>query len=110
MLSAVEGLELATPLFGSYVVPIGNCGAGRAVCRTAPGHGGRGCLVRPPERSLVPRNGGRRQHPVWRDSAILDAFNPAYAVAFLSEQGVIGLAVPGAVFLSVTGAEVFCGV
>lgn len=36
---------------------------------------------------------------------IFRAFNPAYAVSFLSTHGVIGLVTLGAVFLAVTGAE-----
>jgi KUP system potassium uptake protein len=36
---------------------------------------------------------------------ILHAFNPIYAISFLSSHGVIGLVTLGAVFLAVTGAE-----
>ena len=36
---------------------------------------------------------------------VLAAVNPAYAVTFLAHQGVASLAILGAVFLSVTGAE-----
>ena len=40
-----------------------------------------------------------------RDPQILLAFNPVYAVSFLSGHGMIGLITLGAVFLAVTGAE-----
>jgi KUP system potassium uptake protein len=39
------------------------------------------------------------------DPGVLNAFNPAYAVAFLATHGTIGLVTLGAVFLAVTGAE-----
>src|SRR5262249_27441309 len=40
-----------------------------------------------------------------RDPEVLLAFNPIYAVEFLTGHGVIGLITLGAVFLAVTGAE-----
>ena len=63
VLSAVEGLKLATPAFEPFVIPLEPRDPRRAVQRAEPRHrGGRG-LVRADHRDLVRRLGGRRAHP-----------------------------------------------
>lgn len=42
---------------------------------------------------------------IFDDPSVLAAINPAYGVAFLATNGLVGLTVLGLVFLSVTGAE-----
>jgi KUP system potassium uptake protein len=105
VLGAIEGLEVATPLFQPYVVPIAA-----------------GILV---GLFLIQRYGTHRVGGmfgpvmviwfltlaglgiVWiaRLPAVLAAFDPRHAVAFFADNGFIGFVVLGAVFLVVTGGE-----
>jgi KUP system potassium uptake protein len=105
VLSAVEGLEVATPLFRPYVVPI-----------TV------GILV---ALFVIQKYGTHRVGGlfgpivivwfvtiatlgvVWivREPGVLGAFDPRHAVTFFETNGLTGFAVLGAVFLVVTGGE-----
>jgi KUP system potassium uptake protein len=105
VLSAIEGLKIATPAFEHYIVPltivilvalfaVQSTGTAKVasffgpimvlwfVCIAIPG--------------IVAVAG---------DPEVLFALNPIYGVQFLASHGVIGLATLGAVFLAVTGAE-----
>jgi KUP system potassium uptake protein len=105
VLSAVEGLKIVTPAFDPYIMPITT---GIIIGLF---------LVQSRGTALVAAFFGPitlvwfaaiaaagllhiSDHP-----GILHAFNPVYAVLFLSDHGVIGLVTLGAVFLAVTGAE-----
>jgi len=105
VLSAVEGLELAAPAMKHYVLPL--------------------TIVILLALFAVQRRGTARVASffgpvmlVWfvtiavagamhirDDLAVFAAINPAYAVAFVSTHGHIGLIALGAVFLAVTGGE-----
>jgi len=105
VLGAVEGLEVVTPLFNSYVVPI--------------------TVVILIGLFAIQRFGthrvGRLFGPiviVWfvviaalgvmwigRAPEVLGAFDPSHAFAFFAVNGYMGFAVLGAVFLVVTGGE-----
>jgi KUP system potassium uptake protein len=105
VLSAVEGLNVATPVFEPYVVPV-------AVAIL--------CVVFGIQRYGTHRV-GRLFGPVmvlwfltlavlgisWivREPVVLTAVDPAHAVAFFRANGLHGFAVLGAVFLVVTGGE-----
>jgi KUP system potassium uptake protein len=105
VLGAVEGVEIATPAFSHYVVPItigillllfmvqrfGTSKVGRAF--------GPITLV------WFLLIGGLGLAEILRAPGILAAINPWYAVRFFGEHGFVGFAALGAVFLSVTGAE-----
>jgi KUP system potassium uptake protein len=105
VLSAVEGLEVATPIFKHYIVPVtiviliilfkvqkaGTEKVGRVfgpvmvvwfVCIAIAGI--RGVTLAP---------------------AVMKAFNPAYGIAFFRANGTTGFVVLGAVFLVLTGGE-----
>ena len=91
VLSAVEGLKLATPMLGPYVVPITLAILIGPLRRAEPGHRpGRG-LLRPRHAVLV-RDPGRdrpaphRRRPERRDGASI----PHYAVMFfVNHSGVV---------------------
>ncbi len=105
VLGAIEGLEVATPLFQPYVVPV--------------------TVVILVGLFLIQRYGTHRVGGlfgpvmviwfvvlaalgiVWivRFPAVLGAFDPRHAVRFFGSNGFIGFAVLGAVFLVVTGGE-----
>jgi KUP system potassium uptake protein len=105
VLSAVEGLQVATPLFEPYVVPL-------AVVIVI------GIFV---IQQFGTHKVGRMFGPVmvlwfvtiatmgvsWivREPAVLGAIDPRHAVWFFRDNGLTGFAVLGAVFLVVTGGE-----
>jgi KUP system potassium uptake protein len=105
VLSAIEGIKLATAAFDPYVVPLTVlilvvlfAVQSRGTARVAAFFGPVMCLwfvviaV-----AAVPQI---LQHP-----EVLQALNPVYAVTFVIHHGLIGLVTLGAVFLAVTGAE-----
>jgi KUP system potassium uptake protein len=105
VLSAIEGLKIATPAFDPYIVPMTIAVLvvlfavqSRGTAKVAAFFGPIMVLW-----FTVIAAGGIAQ--VATRPEILLAFNPLYAVAFLWGHGVIGLVTLGAVFLAVTGAE-----
>jgi KUP system potassium uptake protein len=105
VLSAVEGLKLATPAFDPYVLPLSL--AILIGLFTVQSHGtARVATFFGPITAfwfLVMALGGL-SHLV-ENPGILAAFNPAHGIAFLLTHGTAGLLALGAVFLAVTGAE-----
>jgi KUP system potassium uptake protein len=105
VLSAIEGMKLATAALDPYVVPLTVvillalfAVQSRGTARVAALFGPLMCLwfvviaV-----AAIP--------PVIRHPEVLPAFNPLHAISFMIHHGVIGLVTLGAVFLAVTGAE-----
>src|SRR5204863_3150071 len=105
VLSAVEGLKLATPAFEPYVVPLTIiilialfAVQSRGTAQVAAFFGPITLLW-----FIAIAIAG-----VWHiaaDPSVLAAFNPIHGVRFLAGHGMIGLITLGAVFLAVTGAE-----
>ena len=105
VLSALEGLDIATPGFAPYVLPVS------VVILIAL------FAIQPQGTARI----GRAFGPImalwfmtiavlgiWgiaRHPSVLAAINPRYAVAYLLSGGAVGFLVLGAVFLCVTGAE-----
>jgi KUP system potassium uptake protein len=105
VLSAVEGLEVATPAFASFVVPLTVvilfglfAVQSRGTARVAAWFGPITLVwfiaIAVAGISYVAQN-----------PRVLLAFSPVYGVSFLAGHGIIGLATLGAVFLAVTGSE-----
>jgi KUP system potassium uptake protein len=105
VLSAVEGLEVATPTFKPYVVPItiGILIALFAIQR----HGTAkvGVSFGPITTLWFLVIAALGVAAIVRRPEVLAAVSPAYAVAYLYQHGVTGFLSLGAVFLAVTGAE-----
>ncbi|PWT91357.1 MAG: potassium transporter Kup [Proteobacteria bacterium] len=105
VLSAIEGLKVATPHLDPYIVPLTVvilvllfAVQSRGTARVAIFFGPImvlwfGAIAVP---GLVQTAG---------NPSVLLAFNPAHAVGFLARHGFIGILTLGAVFLAVTGAE-----
>lgn len=105
VLSAIEGLHVATPLFDPYVVPVaigilvalfvfqnrGTTGVGRVF--------GPVTIIWFVAIALV------GIHQIARVPEVLGAINPLQAIQFFSRNGGSGFVVLGAVFLAVTGGE-----
>jgi KUP system potassium uptake protein len=105
VLSAVEGLKVATPALEAYVVPltivilIGLFAVQyRGTARVAAFFGPITLVW------FLTLAAGGIIH-VAQNPDVLGAFNPLYGVSFMLSHGVIGFLTLGAVFLAVTGAE-----
>lgn len=105
VLSAVEGLKVASPVFEPYVVPLSlgllvglyavqSSGTGRVAAWFGPV-----MLAWFVALALI------GLFHIADDPAILNALNPGMAVWFMASHGAIGFTVLGSVFLAVTGAE-----
>src|SRR5713101_3852846 len=105
VLSAVEGLKVATPAFDPYIVPltvvvlvalfaVQSRGTAKVAAFFGPITAVWFVCIAIPGFVFVVSN-----------LEVLLAFNPVYAVEFLVSHGMIGLITLGAVFLAVTGAE-----
>jgi len=105
VLSAIEGLDVATPAFEPYVVPLTivillvlfafqSRGTAKVAALFGP------IMVVWFVAIAIPGL-------MWiaADPGILSAFNPFHGVFFLIHHGIVGLFTLGAVFLAVTGAE-----
>ena len=105
VLSAIEGVKIATPAFDHYVVPLTVlilvflfAVQSRGTASVAAWFG--------PIMSIwfiVIGIGGLRH--LFAAPEVLAAFNPLYGVSFLLSHGIVGFITLGAVFLAVTGAE-----
>ena len=105
VLSAVEGLDTATPVFHPYIVPITLAVLVALFVAQSRGSARIGVLFGPVMLAwfaLLATAGAERllAHP-----AVLLGLDPRRAVGFLVTHGFVSLAVLGSAFLSVTGAE-----
>ena len=105
VLSAVEGIDVATPAFHEYVVPftvvilvILFAGQSRGTAKVA-------ALFGPIMVVWFVVIAVPGVYWVATDPGVLWALNPLYGIYFLLHHGIIGLYTLGAVFLAVTGAE-----
>lgn len=105
VLSAIEGLEVATPVFQPYVVPItiGILGALFAVQRL--GTGGVGIVFGPVMLVWFACIGLAGVPGILENPAVFSALNPWHAAAFFRDNGAHALVILGIVFLVVTGGE-----
>jgi KUP system potassium uptake protein len=105
VLSAVEGLKVATPAFEPYIVAltvgilvglfvVQSRGTARVAFFFGPITAVWFIAIAIPGLVFVAGN-----------PAVLLAFNPVHAIRFLASHGMVGLVTLGAVFLAVTGAE-----
>ena len=105
VLSAVEGLDVATPAFHDFVVPLTvvilivlfsfqSSGTAKVAALFGPVTAVWFVAIAIPGILWIAR-----------DPEVLWALNPAHGIAFLLNHGIIGFYTLGAVFLAVTGAE-----
>ncbi|MGO9985283.1 MAG: potassium transporter Kup [Rhodomicrobium sp.] len=105
VLSAVEGLEIATPVFKPYIVPI-SAGilAGLFILQSG-GTARLGRLFGPIMLLWFAVLGAVGLFHLVKSPEILNALNPAYGLDLISNHGWTGFHVLGSVFLVLTGAE-----
>jgi len=105
VLGAIEGLEVATPLFQPYVVPITVAILVALFLIQSYGTHRVGGLFGPIMVIWFITLAGLGVVWIVQMPAVLSAFDPRHAVAFFADNGFHGFAVLGAVFLVVTGGE-----
>ena len=105
VLSAVEGLKVATPTFDEYVVPITVVILVGLFAMQSRGTARVGALFGPITTIWFFAIASIGIWHIASDPEILLAFNPVYGIEFLLHHGIISLFTLGAVFLTVTGVE-----
>jgi KUP system potassium uptake protein len=105
VLSAVEGLEVATPLLKPYVIPITLLVIGVLFFVQQTGTGRVGALFGPIMCVWFAVLASLGVISIAQYPGVLEAFNPYWAIKFFAANGALGFLVLGAVVLAVTGAE-----
>lgn len=105
VLSAVEGLEVATPLLKPYVLPIALAVLIGLFMLQQRGTGGIGAMFGPVTLIWFTTLGAAGLVNIALAPQILTAFNPVHALAFCLNNGWLAFIAFGAVVLAVTGGE-----
>lgn len=105
VLSAIEGLEVATPAFKPYVIPITVTVLVALYMVQHKGTAGIGKWFGPVVLVWFCALGVMGVINIVANPAILAALNPLHALRFLHANGWIGFVALGAIFLAFTGAE-----
>jgi KUP system potassium uptake protein len=105
VLSAVEGLDVATPAFHDFVVPLTVVILVVLFAFQSSGTAKVAALFGPITAVWFVAIAIPGFMWIASDPGVLWALNPAHGVAFLLHHGIIGFYTLGAVFLAVTGAE-----
>jgi KUP system potassium uptake protein len=105
VLSAVEGLEIMTPMLAPYVVPLALAVLAGLFMIQRHGTARVGAFMGPITALWFLAIGAAGVARIAVNPAILGALNPAHAVGFMEAYPWAGFLVLGAVFLVVTGGE-----
>jgi len=105
VLSAVEGLRIATPALDPYIVPITVAILVALFAVQRHGTASIGAAFGPVMLLWFVALAAMGVSGIVRYPAVLRAVDPEFAVAFFSDNGFAGFVVLGTVFLAVTGAE-----
>ncbi len=105
VLSAVEGVQVAAPALGPFVVPITIVILVLLFSVQRRGTAGVGLVFGPITLVWFAVLIALGVYQIAENPGILRALSPAYAVDYFGQHGIAGLAVLGSVFLVVTGGE-----
>jgi KUP system potassium uptake protein len=105
VLSAVEGLEVGTPMFKPYVVPIAVAVIVALFLFQVRGTAVVGRLFGPITLVWFFAIGAAGLRGIWMEPTVMHALSPVYAINFLTEHIAESFVVLGSVVLAVTGAE-----
>jgi KUP system potassium uptake protein len=105
VLSAVEGLEVVTPFFGPYIIPITIAILIALFAVQSKGTGGVGKVFGPITLLWFVILAVLGASWVAREPGVLRAVSPTFGFRFFAENGGRGFLVLGSVFLVVTGGE-----
>lgn len=106
VLSAIEGLNVATPLFAPFVIPLSLVVLALLFVFQSRGTSKIGAMFGPVVCIWFITIGITGILSIIRFPAVLQAVNPLFAVQLLSTTGWKGFSLLGTAFLAVTGAEV----
>jgi KUP system potassium uptake protein len=105
VLSAVEGLEIATPALKPLILPIASGILLLLFSAQRRGTGSVGAIFGPVMLLWFLTLAGLGLYNIAKHPGIVDAVNPTHAVWFFSRNGKLAFLVLGSVFLVVTGGE-----
>jgi len=105
VLSAVEGLQIATPAFTRYIVPITIVILIGLFAVQPNGSGRVGAVFGPVLALWFVVIAVLGVHSVWQNPSILAALNPVHGARFFARNGMHGFLALGAVVLCLTGGE-----
>lgn len=105
VLSAIEGLEVATPFFEPYVIPMTVAVLVGLFAVQRRGTGAVGAIFGPVTLVWFVCLGALGVLSLMRTPAVIAAVNPLHGIRFFAENGLRAFLVMGAVFLVVTGGE-----
>jgi KUP system potassium uptake protein len=105
VLSAVEGLEVATPLFQPYVIPVAVVILAGLFTVQSRGTARVGAVFGPVTTLWFLTLGALGAWQIAQEPGVLRAVNPMHAAEFFAANGTRGFLVLGSVFLVVTGGE-----
>ncbi|MBC7514787.1 MAG: potassium transporter Kup [Herminiimonas sp.] len=105
VLSAIEGLEVATPALKAYVVPLTICVLIGLYLVQSKGTAGIGAWFGPIVIIWFSALAAMGVLNVLQRPDILAALNPAHAIGFLTRNGWVAFAALGSIVLAFTGAE-----
>lgn len=105
VLSAVEGLSLATPIFDPYILPITLAVLAVLFSIQRSGTGSVGVFFGPVMLVWFATLGGLGLIKILQYPEVLAAVNPAYALNFVLSNKTIAFVTMGAIVLTVTGGE-----
>ena len=105
VLSAVEGLTVATPAFGHYIIPITVITLVGLFAAQSRGTGKVGAVFGPVMVVWFLALGLLGIRGILKAPEVLWSLNPLYGLEFLVRSGWTGFVVLGSVFLALTGAE-----
>lgn len=105
VLSAVEGLSIATPLFDPYIIPLTIGILFGLFMIQKRGTAGIGKIFGPITMIWFITMAALGIPYIIKDLSILEAVNPVYGINFFIENGFQGFIILGVIFLVVTGGE-----
>jgi KUP system potassium uptake protein len=105
VLSAVEGIEVMTPAFNAYVVPIALAILIALFAIQKRGTGSVGALFGPICAVWFVAIAALGAYQIWLDATVLAALSPTYAAGFVVTHPKVTFLALGAVVLAVTGTE-----
>ena len=105
VMSAIEGLKIATPAFEPYVLPLTVLILVALFAVQSRGTARVSALFGPITTIWFIVIAVIGVMHIFNNPSVLAAFNPYYGIAFLAEQRIVGLVTLAAVFLVVTGSE-----
>jgi KUP system potassium uptake protein len=105
VLSAIEGIQIATPALASFTVPIALVVLATLFFVQSRGTARIGAFFGPVALLWFVVLAALGVASIVKTPSVLAAFNPMWAIRFFAEHGIRGIVVLGSVFLVATGAE-----